>query len=93
MDRRTKEEKEGKHTQQNQPHTPIDKILRNTKRLEKLGNEKRLQIELQWMAEGKQVRPGLRQLTRKIYHLVLRRQEDTTIEDNVMFLSIKHLES
>ena len=30
--------------------------------LEKLGRAKRLQAELQWMAEGQQVRPGLRQL-------------------------------
>jgi hypothetical protein len=33
------------------------------KGLERLGQEKRLQAELQWMAEGQQIRPGLRRLT------------------------------
>ena len=94
MDRRTKEEEEGKQTQQSQPHTPREQNPKKIQKwLEKLGNEKRLQAEFQWMADGQQVRPGLRQLTQKIYHLVLQRQEGMTIEDNVMFLSIKHWES
>jgi hypothetical protein len=68
MNRRTKEEKEGK------PKTPpftqypqhISKIYPQIKKgLEKLGNEKSLQAELQWMIEGKKVRPGLKRLTPK----------------------------
>ena len=35
----------------------------STNNIEALGNTKRLQAELQWMAEGQQIRPGLRQLT------------------------------
>jgi hypothetical protein len=62
MARRTKEEKEGK------PQKPSYKNFSQNpeqikKGLEKLGNEKRLQAELQWMVEGKRVRPGLIQLT------------------------------
>src|SRR5262249_52501863 len=61
MDRRTKEEKEGKQHSKSRKSPP-----QNTKKikkgLEKLGNEKRLQEELQRLAEGKQVRPGLQQL-------------------------------
>ena len=64
MDRRTKEEKEGKQTQQSQPHMPREQNPKKIQKgLEKLGNEKRLQAELQLMAEGQQVRPGLWQLT------------------------------
>src|SRR5437764_13117871 len=33
------------------------------KGLEKLGEEKSLQSELQWMIEGKKVRPGIKRLT------------------------------
>lgn len=61
MDRKTKEEKEGK--QQRKSHKSS---LQNTKKIkkgiEKLGQAKRLQAELQWIAEGKQGRPGLKQL-------------------------------
>jgi len=61
MDRRTKEEKEGKQHSKSHKSDP-----QNTKKikkgLEKLGNEKRLQAELQWLAEEKQGRPGLKQL-------------------------------
>jgi hypothetical protein len=61
MLRRTKEEKEGK------PQKPSYKdFSQNPKQikegLEALGKTKRLQAELQWMAEGQRVRPGLRQL-------------------------------
>lgn len=62
MTRRSKEEKEGK------PQEPTYKDFSQNpeqvkKGLEKLGNEKRLEKELQWMMEGKQVRPGLKRLT------------------------------
>ena len=68
MERRTKEEKEGKP--KNPPFTQypqhISKINPQIKKgLEKLGNEKTLQAELQWMIEGKKVRPGLKRLTPK----------------------------
>jgi hypothetical protein len=61
MIRRTKEEKEGK---------PKDASYKNfsqnpkkiKKGLEKLGQAKSLRSELQWLLEGKRVRPGLRQL-------------------------------
>ncbi len=61
MDRRTKEEKERK------PQIPSYKrFSQNPKRikrgLEELGQAKRFKAELQWLAEGKQVRPGLKQL-------------------------------
>src|SRR5215471_6878221 len=57
MDRRTKEEKEGKqpspsHTHSSQRPKPIKKGL------EELGEAKRLQAEWQWLAEGQRVRPG-----------------------------------
>jgi hypothetical protein len=61
MDRRTKEEKEGK--QQSKPHKSHSQNTKRIKKgLEKLGQAKSLQAELQSMAEGKQVRPGLKQL-------------------------------
>jgi hypothetical protein len=61
MNRRTQEPEKGK--QRNPPptgHPPSPKQLK--KGLEKLGKAKRLQEELQWFAEGRQLRPGLRQL-------------------------------
>jgi len=61
MDRRTKEEKEGKQQSSSQQQSPKQpKTIK--KGLEELGQEKRLQAELQWLLEGKRVRPGLRQL-------------------------------
>ncbi len=65
MDRRTKEEKEGKL--KSPPYKKYPQNIDNVnpqikKRLEKLGNEKSLQSELQWMIEEKQVRPGLKRL-------------------------------
>ncbi len=61
MLRRTKEEKEGK------PQKPSYKdFSQNPKQIKKgletLGNTKRFIAELQWLAEGQRVRPGLRQL-------------------------------
>jgi hypothetical protein len=61
MDRRTKEEKEGKqqspsHRRSPQRAKPIEKGL------EALGQAKRIQAELQWIAEGQRLRPGLKQL-------------------------------
>lgn len=61
MDRRTQEEKEGKpgsasHT--GYPHNP-ESIK---KELAELGRAKRLKAEVQRITEGKQIRPGLRQL-------------------------------
>ena len=61
MLRRTKEEKEGK------PQKPTYKdFSQNPKQvkkgLEALGNTKRFMAELQWMAEGQRLRPGLKPL-------------------------------
>jgi hypothetical protein len=61
MDRRTQELKQGK--QRNAPpieHTPNPRKIK--KGLEQLGKTKHLQAKLQWLAEGRQLRPGLRQL-------------------------------
>ena len=61
MDRRTKEEKEGK--QQHHPHKPSSQSPKKIKKgLEALGQAKRFQTELQWLAEGQQLRQGLKQL-------------------------------
>ncbi len=61
MDRKTKEEKEGKlqNTSPKQSKQSPKKIKRG---LEELGQAKRLQAELQWIAEGKRLRPNLKQL-------------------------------
>lgn len=61
MRRRTQEEKQGRHLDPfpvKSPQAPTNL----QKGLEQLGEEKRLHAELQWMIDGKQVRPGLRQL-------------------------------
>lgn len=61
MDRRTQELKKGK--QRNLPpiaQTPNPRKIK--KGLEKLGKTKHTQAKLQWLAEGGQLRPGLRQL-------------------------------
>jgi hypothetical protein len=66
MERRTKEEKEGKPKSPPFKQYPqnISKINPQIKKgLEQLGNEKSLQSELQWLIEGKKVRPGLKRLT------------------------------
>ena len=61
MDRRTKEEKEGK--QQRKSHKSHPQNTKKIKKgLEKLGQAKRLQAELQWFAEGQRLRPGLKPL-------------------------------
>ncbi len=61
MDRRTKEEKEGK--QHIPHHTPSPQNPQQIKTgLEELGHAKRLQAEWQWLLEGQRVRPGLRPL-------------------------------
>jgi hypothetical protein len=41
-------------------HTPNPRKIK--KELEELGKEKFLQAELQWIAEGQKIRPGLKQL-------------------------------
>jgi len=61
MDRRTKEEKEGK------PQKPSYKRFSQRpkqikKGLEALGNTKRFKAELQWFAEGQRLTPGLKPL-------------------------------
>ncbi len=61
MDRRTQEEKKGK--QRETPpieRTPDPKKIKEG--LEELGKARFLQAELQWIAEGQKIRPGLRQL-------------------------------
>ena len=61
MDRRTKELNEWKQQRKSRKsHSQNTKKIK--KGLEKLGQAKHLQAELQRMAEGKQVRPGLQQL-------------------------------
>jgi hypothetical protein len=61
MDRSTKEEKEGKkHIPYVMPHLQNPQTIKQG--LEQLGNEKSLQAELQWVVEGKPVRPGLKRL-------------------------------
>jgi hypothetical protein len=61
MDRKTQELKAGK--QQNPPHRRTPQRPKKIKKgLEELGQAKRLKAELQWLAEGQQVRPGLKQL-------------------------------
>ena len=61
MDRKTKELNEGK--QQRKSHrSPSQNTKKIKKGLEKLGQEKHLQEELQRLAEGKQRRPGLQRL-------------------------------
>jgi hypothetical protein len=61
MDRRTQALKTGKPTKSSPRKSPPGpgKIKKG---LEALGTAKHLQAKMQWAAEGKQVRPGLRQL-------------------------------
>ncbi len=61
MDRRTKELKDG--NQQNSSYKRYPQSPKKIKKgLEELGQAKRVQAELQWLAEGKRLRPGLKQL-------------------------------
>ena len=61
MDRKTQELKEGK--QVSPPHRLSAQRPKKIKKgLEELGHAKRLQAEWQWLAEGQQGRPGLKQL-------------------------------
>jgi hypothetical protein len=61
MERKTQELKEGK--QQRPSHMRSAHRPKKIKTgLEELGQAKHLQAELQWMLEGQQVRPGLKQL-------------------------------
>ncbi len=61
MDRITKEENEGKqHSSSHMRSRQSPKQIK--KRLEELGRAKSLHAELQWLAEGKRPRPGLKQL-------------------------------
>jgi hypothetical protein len=61
MERKTQELKEGK--QQRPSHMRSAQRPKKIKKgLEELGHAKRLQAEWQWLAEGQQVRPGLKQL-------------------------------
>ena len=61
MDRRTQEMKKGKQqTPHPIDHTPNPRKIK--KGLEQLGEAKFLQAELQWIAEGQKIRPGLKQL-------------------------------
>jgi hypothetical protein len=61
MDRKTQELKEKK--QQKPPHMRSPQSPQKIKKgLEELGQAKRLQAELQWLAEGQRLRSGLKQL-------------------------------
>ena len=61
MDRKTQELKEGK--QQSSSHMRSRQSPKQIKKgLEELGRAKSLHAELQWLAEGKRLKPGLKQL-------------------------------
>ena len=61
MDRKTTELKEGK--QQSPSHVQYPQSPKTIKKgLEELGEAKRIQAELRWLAEGPRLRPGLKQL-------------------------------
>jgi len=61
MDRKTQEIQEGK--QGGPPHRPSPQNPQRIKAgIQELGQAKRLQAEVQWLAEGKRRRPGLQQL-------------------------------
>ncbi|MCX7099839.1 MAG: hypothetical protein NTV43_18245 [Methylococcales bacterium] len=61
MDRRTQEMKKGKqHTPHLIDQPPNPKKIK--KALEELGNASLLEDELRWIAEGQQIRPGLKRL-------------------------------
>src|SRR5215470_10117845 len=61
MDRKTQELKDGKH--QSSSHTRSSQRPKRIKKgLEELGEAKHLQAELQWLAEGQRIRPGLQPL-------------------------------
>jgi len=61
MDRRTKEEKEGNQQSSSHVHSP-QSPKKIKKGLEELGQAKSLHAELQWLAEGKRLKPDLKQL-------------------------------
>jgi hypothetical protein len=61
MDRKTQELKDGKPKRPSHMRS-AQRPKKIKKGLEKLGHEKRIQAEWQWLAEGQQVRPGLKQL-------------------------------
>src|SRR5438874_7465663 len=61
MDRKTQELKEGKQPSPSHVHYP-QRSKKIKKGLEELGQAKRVQAELQWLAEGTRLRPGLKQL-------------------------------
>jgi len=62
MDRRTKEEKEGKQPSSSRRMHYPQSSKKIKKGLEELGQAKSLHAELQWLAEGKRLKPGLKQL-------------------------------
>lgn len=61
MDRRTKEEKEGKHQSSSHMRSRQSPELIK-KGLEELGQAKSLHAEFQWLAEGKRLKPDLKRL-------------------------------
>jgi len=61
MDRKTQELKEGTQPSPSHVHSP-QRPKKIKKGLEELGQEKLVQAEWQWLAEGKRLRPGLKQL-------------------------------
>jgi len=61
MDKRTQELKQERKVVQHFEQYPQNP-MKIKEGLEKLGQEKRLLAELQWLVEGKQIRPGLKQL-------------------------------
>jgi hypothetical protein len=61
MDRKTQALKEGKQQRLSHMHS-AQRPKKIKKGLEELGQAKHLQAEWQWLAEGQQIRPGLKQL-------------------------------
>jgi hypothetical protein len=92
MDRKTRESKDGKH--QSSSHTRSSQRPKRIKKgLEELGEAKHLQAELQWLAEGKQLRPELKQLRPRIYLLRSQQQEGMTTGGIVSSLNTTPLEN
>ena len=92
MDRRTQEPKKGK--QRNPPPIEQTPSPRKIKRgLEQLGKAKHLQEKLQWLAEGWQLRPGLRQLRPEDLPSDVTASSGYDHEGNAIFSSTRNLEN
>ena len=92
MDRRTKEEKEGKPVSPSNKHYMSDptKIKQG---LEELGRAKHLAAQLKWLAEEQSVRPALKQLRPEDFTPGVTTSRGYDHRDNVSPLSTKLLVS